>query len=372
MVKFLKRIFHWRFILNGISFLAIVSLLISYFSPYIHPKTISTIPLFGLAYPYILLGNILLLIFWIVFRSKWTIAIGITILLGGSLHFRTFSFGSDDSFEDETEISVMSYNVRLFDRYNPDRDKGNNTRRSIIEFLDNEQPDVTCFQEFYQQDGARNFITKDSIKIVLKTLEIHERMKHKNRGRQNFGVSIYSKYPIIEKGTLNFQKSESLNFCIYSDIIKHSDTFRIYNIHLESNHFKKDDYDLFKNKDLVSEEKQTKLYNLLNKVRRAYPKRVKQAEMITNHMKSSPHPIIVCGDFNDTPMSYSYNLFNSVLCDAFKNTSKGAGYTYAGKIPIGRIDYIFHSENLGSRNFKIQEQKLSDHYAISCSILKQH
>lgn len=359
-------------ILNLISVLAVISLLTTYCCPYIHPKTISVIPLFGLAYPYILLGNLLLLIFWIFFKSKWIFAISLTILLGGSLHFRTFSFGSDDSFENETELNIMSYNVRLFDRYNTDRHKGNQTRINILKYLDDQQPDIICFQEFYQQDLTKTFFTKDSIKVLLKSVDYYESVKHRLKGRQNFGVALFSKYPIIEKGTLSFEESNSFNSCIYVDIIKDKDTFRIYNVHLESIRFKKDDYNLFNKEDLASEEKHTKIYNLLNKVRRAYPTRAKQAEVIRAHLKDSPYPVIVCGDFNDTPMSYTYNLFNSVLCDAYRNTSKGTGSTYAGKIPIGRIDYIFHSESLGSRNFKIQREKLSDHYAISCSILKEH
>ena len=372
MVKILKRIFHWRLILNSVSIISVLSLLIGYCSPYIHPETASIIPLFGLAYPYILLANVLLLIFWMFLKSKWVLTISLTILLGGSLHFRTFTFGSNDSFEDATELSIMSYNVRLFDRYNRNAREGNKTRSKILKHLDNEQPDVVCFQEFYQQDRTKQFITKDSIKLILKSVDTHERMMQKKKGRQYVGVALFSKYPIIKKGTLNFEKINNHNYCIYADIVKSKDTFRVYNIHLESIRFKKDDYELFNPEDLASNEKHTKIYNLLNKVRNAYPKRAAQSEIITNHIKDSPYPIIVCGDFNDTPMSYTYNLFNSILCDAYRNTTKGVGSTYAGSIPIGRIDYIFHSESLGSRNFQIQRDKLSDHYAISCSILKEH
>ena len=70
-------------------------------------------------------------------------------------------------------------------------------------------------------------------------------------------------------------------------------------------------------------------------------------------------------------MSYTYNQFNRNLIDAYRNTSFGIGSTYTGKLPAGRIDYIFHSESLGSRNFVIQEKELSDHYAISCKIFKE-
>jgi endonuclease/exonuclease/phosphatase family metal-dependent hydrolase len=79
----------------------------------------------------------------------------------------------------------------------------------------------------------------------------------------------------------------------------------------------------------------------------------------------------VCGDFNDTPLSYTYQQFNSTLTDAFRNCGRGIGPTYVGRIPAGRIDYIFHSEDLNSTQFKIQEKSLSDHLAVSCKIFKK-
>ena len=88
------------------------------------------------------------------------------------------------------------------------------------------------------------------------------------------------------------------------------------------------------------------------------------------HVETSPYPVIVCGDFNDTPLSYTYNQFNKSLIDAFRNCSSGIGPTYIGRVPAGRIDYIFHSKSLNSMDFKIQEGEYSDHRAVSCRIFK--
>jgi len=109
---------------------------------------------------------------------------------------------------------------------------------------------------------------------------------------------------------------------------------------------------------------------LIDKLRIAYPKRAEQARTVMEHVKTSPYPTIVCGDFNDTPMSYAYNQFNQLLIDAFRNCSSGIGTTYVGKVPAGRIDYIFHSKNLHSANFSIQNEVYSDHRAINCIIWK--
>jgi endonuclease/exonuclease/phosphatase family metal-dependent hydrolase len=99
--------------------------------------------------------------------------------------------------------------------------------------------------------------------------------------------------------------------------------------------------------------------------------RAEQALTVMKHISTSPYPVIICGDFNDTPMSYTYSQFNKSLVDAFRNCSSGIGPTYAGRVPAGRIDYIFHSTSLNSIQFKIQSEIHSDHRAISCRIYKQ-
>ena len=372
MVSFLKKIIRWRNIVGAISVLSCISLLLSYLSPFIHPNTIKIIPLFGLAYPFILLSNILLFIFWLIVKSKWSWIIGIIIIIGGKLHFRVFSFGAGDKNEEAIELSIMSYNVRLFDRYDSDRTKSYTTKDKIFNFLRKNSTDVICFQEFYQQDIPTNFVTKDSLIPLLNTFDYHERYAHRMAGRQNFGVAIYSKLPIIEKGTINFNsQSSQFNFCIYSDIVKEQDTFRVYNVHLQSIRFGKEDYALFEESTLPVKDKQHRILQLLSKVTKAYPVRAEQTQLVLEHIKKSPFPVIVCGDFNDTPMSYTYNRFYSSMVDAYKNTTTGIGATYIGKIPIGRIDYIFHSSELGSNKFAIQQEELSDHRAIQCHVFKK-
>ena len=85
-------------------------------------------------------------------------------------------------------------------------------------------------------------------------------------------------------------------------------------------------------------------------------------------MQSSPYPIILCGDFNDTPLSYAYNTISANLKDTFKESGKGIGQTFV-KIPALRIDYILHEKKIRSLNYKQHKKKLSDHYAVSCELV---
>lgn len=366
----IKKIFTLKNLLKVITVCVSLSLILSYLSPYTHPETSGLIPLFGLGYPVIIICHLLLLIAWIFIDKKWAIALGVLVILGGNLHFRTFTIGGGDDPDGATEIKVMSYNVHLFDLYNSDPALASKNKDEIIKYITKENPDVVCFQEFYHQDRPSNFVTKDTLLQLLETKDYHERYFHQIAGRKNFGISIFSKYEIIEKGDIILPDDvTTFNYCIYADIVTPDDTIRIYNIHLKSIQLKRNDYAVFE--EGSEEDESSGIFSVIEKVKLVYPVRAKQTDKLIEHIKNSPHPVVVCGDFNSTPMSYSYNQFNSILTDSFRNTSFGIGKTYAGKIPAGRIDYIFHSDEIGSSEFEIQKEELSDHYAINCTIFSK-
>lgn len=369
MANLLKSLFHPKSWLIAITVINLAALCLSYISPFIHPGTSGWIPFFGLAYLVILAGTIALTLLWAILRSKWSLVCVAFLLLGGKLHFRVFSIGSDDSTNARTEITVTSYNVHLFDRYNPDYQSSLKTRNGIFTYLKDLNSDVYCFQEFYQQDKPTNFKTRDSLLKLLEINDYHERFSHKRYKRQNFGIATLSKHPIIGRGDIVFPGSESsFNFCIFTDIVKNNDTFRVYNVHLQSIRLGQEDYAIFDEEKKEPQQVRSGVVQMIKKIKHAYPVRAEQAKTVAEHIKSSPYPIILCGDFNDSPLSYSYNQFNKVLIDAFRQTSFGVGATYAGKVPAGRIDYIFYSNQLGARNFQIQENALSDHRAITSTL----
>lgn len=344
----------------------------AYSSAYIHPDTLKILPFFGLGYPIIILLNLLILIFWTFARSRWAIYTLFLILLGGKLHFRTLALALSKDKKKSNELKILSYNVRLFDVYNPDLEAGLETRNQIFQFLRNEKPDVVCFQEFYSQDKPTRFETMDSLFQVMGTNIYHQRSAYKRIARQNFGIAMFSKYPMIAKGDVMFETQgvEDFNYCIYADITKNQDTFRIYDVHLQSIKLQSDYYSNQANDPTSNLTEESAIRLIYRKLQSAYVKRADQARRVVNHIRTSPYPTIVCGDFNDTPMSYTYNQFDRILIDAFRNSSKGIGGTYVGKMPAGRIDFIFHSPELASNDFRIQKEVLSDHRAISCIISK--
>ncbi len=376
MGSILSSIARFSSLMKVLTFICLGCLLLSYLCPFVHPSDFWILPFFGLAYPVILLFTLLFFIYWLIMKSRMTFVVILVMIFGGKLHFRTVAmpFGTEEKSESDTvsTLKITSYNVRLFDLYEwSDAGKYVN-RNAIFKYLQEQNSDVICFQEFYQQDRPTKFPTRDTLKGLLETPFCHEKYSHKLEGRQNFGIAMFSKYPMISRGDIVFEDPLNIdnNYCIFADIIKGKDTFRVYNVHLQSIKFKKDEYQVFSDSVHKIKEKKSTAQLLLEKLRIAYPKRAEQARLVVEHMQQSPFPIIICGDFNDTPMSYTYNIFNGLYTDAFRNTSSGLGVTYAGKVPAGRIDYIFHSKNLHSSNFVIQKEVYSDHRAITCEIWK--
>jgi endonuclease/exonuclease/phosphatase family metal-dependent hydrolase len=255
---------------------------------------------------------------------------------------------------------LLTYNVRLFGVYD---DTTTQSRDNIFKLIREEQPDIACFQEYYRQDKPTSFETYDSIRQIMSSIDYHERSAHNERGKRNFGIAIFSKYPMIARGDVMFESQGTMdfNYCVFADVVCHKDTVRIYNVHLQSIR--------------LSEPGSTPATGTLSilktgikKMNSAYIKRADQARKVIEHMESSPYPIVVCGDFNDTPMSYTYHQFYKKMTDGFREASYGLGATYIGRIPAGRIDYVFHTDELSCSNFMVHKVNYSDHRPITCSI----
>lgn len=344
----------------------IASLLVAYVTPLIHPENLWVLPFFGLAYPVLVFLSFVALIYWLLLRSaRWSIILLLVLISGYTYFFRLFAYGEEVKLPEsaETSITVLSNNVQIFDLYDEDRERKYITRDSIFNYAVSQDPDVVCFQEFYNKDNPTDFQTADLFKREFSAVDYHQRYIYKKTGRQHFGVTLFSRLPVIAKGDVIFDTEDgsNYNFCIYADVVKNKDTFRVYNVHLQSFRISKIQDDTVKT-EMVK--------GLVRKLKTAYPKRANQAIRINEHIRNSPYPVIVCGDFNDTPVSFVYNQFQNQLTDAFLNCGSGIGSTYVGKLPAGRIDYIFHSPELISTNFVVQKRPFSDHRAISCTVSK--
>jgi endonuclease/exonuclease/phosphatase family metal-dependent hydrolase len=343
--------------------IAAIALLISYLAPYISPENFWFIAFFGLAYPVLLIINILFVIYWSI-QFKKNAFYSLIIVISGWSQIQCYAQINPISkpYDSKKGFKVMSYNVKLFDLYNWSHNV--ETRGKMFDLIKNEKPDILCIQEFFTRDSTDEYNNLDTLLKLQKAKYTHKEYTTTLRRIDHWGVAIFSSYPIVKNGKINFD-TKSNNICIYSDLLINGDTVRVYNVHLQSIKFGYKDYkfvdDLMNNKETEELEKSK---NILKRMKLAYIKRSKQTELVAAHIATSPYPVIICGDFNDTPNSYTYHTLSNTLKDAFVESGRGFGRSYVGKFPSFRIDYILHSSNFKSYNFRTVRKELSDHFPL--------
>ncbi len=358
-----------RFLFNRFAMffnhIAAVCLLIAYMAPHVSPENFWFIAFFGLAYPLFVILNILFVIYWAAQFKKRALYSLIIIFSGWMQLHAYFQVNFNHGGADKHKIKVMSYNVKVFDLYN--WSKNIETRDNMFNLINDEHTDIMCLQEFFSRDSSK-LNNLDSMLTFRNTRYAHVEYTTTVKRIHHWGIATFSNYPIIKKGKITFD-TKSNNLCIYTDVVIAKDTVRIYNMHLQSIHFDYEDYqfveDVMNNKETEEIEKSK---NILKRIKRAFVKRARQSDIVASHIASSPYPVIICGDFNDTPASYTYTTIRQKLKDSFIESGNGFGRTYVGKFPSFRIDYILHSREFNSYDFQTVRQELSDHYPVTCTI----
>ena len=361
---FLRFIVFIRAILLLFNLFFAFALLLSYYATTISPESFWPLSFFGLAYPFLLLVNLMFVAMWAVQRH-WLMLLSLIVILAGWKHLNNFiSLNIFQSNESAEGLKVMSYNVQNFDLYNW---SGNQkSRDSILSIIKSADPDVVCFQEFFTSDVGTKY-NISLLKGYLGTPYHYFKNTFTVKGVNHWGIAIFSKYPIVEKGALDFGNSIS-NSCIYIDIEYEGEMVRIFNSHLQSIHLGTQDYAYI---DKLVDEQETSMEQsrmVLSKLKRAFIKRASQADKLAAAIKNSPHPVVVCGDFNDTPVSYTYAAISEGLNDAFLLKGRGIGNSYAGKIPGLRIDFILTSPEFEILNFTRNKYKITDHFPVNAVI----
>jgi vancomycin resistance protein VanJ len=270
-----------------------------------------------------------------IFKKKYLAIIGVVIFLFYYDFFYQFSIVKDS--EPRDYISVLTYNTRE-SKQTLSFDSDKNASTEIIKFIDSLNADILVFQEASNKDITK---LKDYPYVFLGYRE----------GVIKSLLSIYSKYPIVNRGYIDF--SETKNNAIYADIKIQQDTVRIYNSHLQS--FAID-------QQIVTEKRGN--FNYFQILNTTNTKQIEQAKLIKKHAQQSNKKVIICGDFNATPYSLPYRILKKGLEDSYLSEGSGFGETFSIlKYPL-RIDYFLYDEKIkifSHQNFNI---KLSDHEPV--------
>lgn len=317
------------------------ALLLSCFVPFISFDKAPIVAFFSLGIPILVFVNLLFLLFWLIRRKKQLFLSLVVLVIS---YFSLTSFFMFRFSEDKTEtedLRVMTFNVRGFNKN--EEIKNPNVFEETINLIKSENPDIICFQEF-------NFRNRDDFPAYK-----YKYLKYiNNQGKVT--LAIYSKYPIIKGGLVNFP--ESPNNGSFVDVLYRNDTLRVYNLHLES-------LRIIPDKDALAKEQSAKLFK---RVAHSFKKQQEQAEIVRAHSALIPYKTIICGDFNGTQYSNVYKTIKGEdLQDTFQEKGTGYGRTYNFKYYPFRIDFILADNRLEVVTHKNFDVKLSDHFPVVAS-----
>jgi len=331
------------------------ALALSYLSAFINPSKVSFPLFFGLYFIPILLINILLLIVGM-FRKSGATWITFIALLPSLLFADMFvNWGETKSEREGLSLKIMTYNVGMFAHQ---KDIGRESALgSIARFADETAPDIICFQEFYIKDTAM-------IKTLFKEYPYRGSHFYKLSNGTMFGNLTLSKFPLHESGKITFKGST--NLCIFNDIDHYGRRVRIYNTHLESHSISFTSLvKRISNSDKMSEE----LLDVHDKMANTFRRRSRQVDTIASHSSACNIPAVICGDFNDTPMSYTYHILAKGRKDSFRESGKGMSASYGSLWPMLRIDYILYPAEWWAMSHTTPKVPWSDHYPVVAELI---
>lgn len=360
--RFTKRFFIICNVLVGLAFL------LGCYSYWFDPAVFWFTGFFALAAFYLLIILIAFIFFWLVAKPLGMLISIIALLLAWTplSHLVKLRISQDFNLKKaNTSVRVMSWNVEHFEiaehRTHPEK------KKEMLWLINHYQPDIACFQEMVGSDSVPTAINylPDFVKELKMPYFFYTYNSKLDFDRDHrFGIIVFSKYPIVNKKSISYSPNDYNSIFQYVDIRKGEDTFRVFNLHLQSLKFSNEDLSYLDNKGIDEDNGLKKSKNILSKFRTGFLRRKNQSEHVRQEIALSQYPVIVCGDFNDVPNSYAYATIGKGLQNSFAKKGRGIGRTYSHISPTLRIDNIFADKRFTVEQFVREGKNVSDHFPI--------
>lgn len=345
-------------ILLGVNVLAVLLMLLSAYSPYWDAQAHPVCSGMGLFFPVFMLANLLFLLFWLVVCRKFSLLSLLAFVVCWNAVRTYVPLNIGGKAAPENAIKILSYNTRGFG------EKAAHTAEKpnpVLDYLRQCDADIICLQEYIW--GGK--LKRKDIDYALRNY----RYKHYQPLADGLnGLGCYSRYPILSATPIKFGKTR--NGAVAYRIRVGEDTLLVVNNHLESNKILMSDVETYQ--DMIDAPESRKVlaggWKLLGKLAEATSIRAEQVGKVLEHLdKFQGKGVVVCGDFNDSPISYAYRMLSENLKDAFVESGCGIGVSYnLHRMPF-RIDHILLSRNLDVYECTVDNTtKASDHYPVWC------
>ncbi|MBR2451686.1 MAG: endonuclease/exonuclease/phosphatase family protein [Rikenellaceae bacterium] len=349
-------------IVGVLTLLLAVVLLCSYVSQWIDPSKGGTVFAYlPLVMPILYLLNLVALLFWIVRWKRMVVVpfvVGLIGIGGVSLFYNPQYMRQYEGVSSGKKLKVMTFNAMGMNVRENNRLVSAMTQ--IAEVVDSIHPDILCIQEFQSTSIASR---KDFNRMVPWLSSSKVLYKIDTSNDHGWGQAVYSRYPIIKSGNVDFK--DLPNSALWCDIVVKKDTLRVINIHLQSTSITTDEQQYINNMSFVTDTtRQEQFRNMYHKLGLNYKIRAEQAKVIRRAIDEAPYDVIVCGDFNDTPMSFTYHEIADELNDSYQEVGYGPSYTYKSFFNLLRIDYILYSDGLTATSYESPYFECSDHKPV--------
>ena len=327
--------------------------LLAYICPHVNPATFRWLTFFGTAFPWLLLANGILIIIWAWRFNRFALyhagilAFGWQYVTG----FIGFDLGKDTV--PENAVTIATHNIGGIwngQHFISDSLREKTAGQYARFWQENGRPDILCVQEI----GSKFYHL------------LAQKMGYEYTFNLKKGTVIFSRYAIEAGGEVPFPKTS--NSSLWADIRIGKKLVRIYNVHLQSNKVSGTTEKVIEDPDLNDGDTWRQIGGVLNRVGGATSIRAEQAQRVRQHLAASPNPVVVCGDFNDTPNSYVYAHISEGLADSFRAKGLGLGTTFAGALPLLRIDYILTEKSFTTYSCRTIRSGGSDHYPVAVAI----
>lgn len=345
-------------------------LLVSAYGGHIDPRSFALPSMMTLGLPLVGLVSLLVLVVCAAFRGKWAslIVLAAVLLSWPSLRQVCPLSGSSEPQNPDSTFTVMTWNVVGFE---PMTD---NTPCSTINAILEADADVVLLQET-SLEGYDEFIGHYQVSPVAG--EVIKRYPYRSAGPRDLVILSKQPYTVMPDTTLiNNQLIDSGNkhFHYYGKVfdlkVKGHD-LRIVNLHMQSIGLTSDDKQLYNDIATLNRKVNTKSelrdvkHSLYDKLSVAFSRRAGEAKAVRRIVDASGRNVIVCGDFNDTPASYSYlTVKGDDMRDSYVDCARWPVNTFNSSRLYFKIDHMLYRG--GMRAIKATSPRVgaSDHYPL--------
>jgi len=337
-------------------------------TPYISPARFWPMGFLGLAFPVLLVLLFFTALIWLFIRRKTGLLL-LLVIVAGSKHISVlFAWNKTNPFVQQKQqgtVRILSWNVKNFDTHDLARDSTNSLRHKMLNYINAQQADIMCFQDF--AEFSNNLLPsnisylKDSLHYTYHYFA-DDYKSYPPWGPAYAGIALFSKYPLSHIERVMYPGKRIPESIIVADITIHNQLRRLVVTHLQSMHLKqlkpldKEPWDDNQDSSIIYSD------NRFNKLKFFLPYHAEQSEVVRKVIDESPYPVIFSADMNEVPGSYAYYHIRGNLKDVFLEKGFGLGRTYYAISPTLRIDHLFVSPSINVVQYKKDDIYMSDHY----------